>query len=318
MTHKTIQADLSESYHLDRFCVTADLLGARHEFTFFGKAITVELPLDQESSTTPHELRRVVCYKWRAEGNIPLEYQVNRIAMRIAVGEPLSIPEEALKESPRRDELFTNAEREQFDKLIGSLTPLAVDAFRYWMAVLRWISRNAYIGEPGVKPADALGLAALQEKATRHRFWHQNHWINARLEKAVTMAEWQSAQVALSQNKEPPIWFEFLFEGAQRINNRDLTGGVLSLAIALESIVRNLVVTQRASVQLILDLMPKLKFWNQDWEREADLDRFKKLMTWRNRVMHSADISDLNEQDLRKTYAKLKTFAYFVSEYLAH
>jgi hypothetical protein len=35
-------------------------------------------------------------------------------------------------------------------------------------------------------------------------------------------------------------------------------------------------------------------------------------------VMHSADIKDLNEQKLRKIYTKLKTFAYFVSEYLGY
>ena len=118
MTHKIIEANFFESFHLDRFYVTADLLGARHEFTFSGKAVTVELPLDQENSTTPHELRSVECYKWHSEGNIPLEYQVKRIAMRIAVGHSLSIPQEALKVSPLRDELFTNAEREQLDRLI--------------------------------------------------------------------------------------------------------------------------------------------------------------------------------------------------------
>jgi hypothetical protein len=60
-------------------------------------------------------------------------------------------------------------------------------------------------------------------------------------------------------------------------------------------------------------MMPKFAFWNQDWDRAADLDRFKKLMTWRNRLMHNAEIKDLNEQELKKTYAKLKTFAYFAS-----
>jgi hypothetical protein len=130
-------------------------------------------------------------------------------------------------------------------------------------------------------------------------FWLQPGRIVVQGQKAITMADWQSAQMALSQNKIPPIWFAFLFEGQQRINDRDLTGAVLSLAIALESIIRNLV-TQSASVKLILDLMPKFTFWNQDWERAADLDRFRKLMTWRNQVMHRADIKDLNEQDLRK------------------
>jgi hypothetical protein len=314
--------------------VTPDLLGARHEFTFSGKAIAVEIPLAQENSTMPREFRSVECYKWRTEGNIPLEYQVKQIAMRIAVGHSLSIPEEALKVPPHRDELFTNAEREELQRLIDSLALLALDAFRHWLAVLRWISGVAYIGEPRVTHADdSSDGAALQESATRHRFWLQPRLIVVPGQKAITTAEWQSAQMALSQEKMPPIWFAFLFEGEQRLNNRDLIGAVLSLAIALESIIRNLVtdhlekdrveplifeLVDRANLRSILSRVRNLTFWNQDLARVVDFSRFNELMDWRDRVMHSADTTALNEQDLRKTYAKLKKFAYFVSEYLAH
>jgi hypothetical protein len=108
---------------------------------------------------------------------------------------------------------------------------------------------------------------------------------------------------------------------------------VLSLAIALESTIRNLVtdhlskerveplifeVVDLANLRSILSRLRKLTFWNQDFDRVMDFKLFNALMNWRDRVMHSADIKDLNEQNLRKTYTKLKTFAYFVSEFLGY
>ena|SRR5215813_11223884 len=78
-------------------------------------------------------------------------------------------------------------------------------------------------------------------------------------------------------------------------------------------------VVDLANLRSILNRLRKLTFWkNQDFDRVMDFELFNALMTLRDRMMHSPDIKDLNEQDLRKTYTKLKTFAYFVSEYLAY
>jgi hypothetical protein len=308
--HKIIKANSSHRFRISQLYVATELLGASHNFTLAQKAVTVEVPQAKDT-------RYVKCYKWRAE--VPLAYQIKQITLHIAVDDKLSVPHQALN-APFTYENFTEAETRDFDELIDSLSVLALDALRYWLAVLRWKSGIASIGEPMVTLSDdAAGGAILEETATRHRFWVQPHRRTGRMHREITRAEWQSAQASLSEEQKPPIWFEFLFEGSQRINNCDLTGAVLSLAIALESILRTLVVTQpRAGMALILDLMPKLKFWNQDWERAADLDRFKKLMSWRNRLMHSADIKDLNEQDLRRTYTTVKTFADFASEHLGH
>ena len=330
-----IKADFSQSFSLDRFQVAAKLLGAKHEFTFSNKSVTVELP--REDNNLPRELRSAICRKWQRKGTkeIPLEYEVKEVVIRIAVEDPLSIPEQALKVSPKRIELFTTAEREQLDNLIGSLRLVAFDAFTYWVAMLRWVSHNAYVGEPAVMVAAPIeGTATLRDSVTGHRFWLDAARLTGRMSKGITPAQWRSAQTALRKNNSPPIWFNFLFEGAQRINNRDLVGAVLSLAITFETIVRSLLTyhleKQRNKVEplvfMILDLanlraifqrLRKLRFWDKDWERVMDFCQFHKLMDWRDGVMHSASIASLNEKDLRKTYTKLEALAYFVSEHLA-
>ncbi len=263
---------------------------------------------------------------------VPLEYKINRIKMRIAVSGDISVPERALEVAPRRDELFTKPEKDHLDKLINEQSELAVDAFRYWLSILRWKAEAGHIGEPQVKASDhSTGGAALQDSASGRRFWLQPHYIAAQGSKVITPSEWQLAERALTDTKFPPIWFDFVFQGEQRINNHDLTGAVLSLAIALEAIVRGLTtdhlskqtvepliyeVIDHANFRSILTRLRKLTYWNDDWNAVVDLGMFHKLMDYRDRVMHSADTRMLERKELRAIHAKVKAFAYFVSAFL--
>jgi hypothetical protein len=216
--------------------------------------------------------------------------------------------------------------------LINSHSALALDALRRWLAVLRWKTGIGSIGEPMVVLSDrSSGGAILEESATRYRFWQQGRFAVGRLFPAITAAQWQDAQTSLSKAEIPPVWFAFLFESHQRINNGDLVGASLSLAITLESIIRVLItqhlltqkveelildIVDRAPIGSVLDRIRNLSFWDDQWERETDLKMFKEIMADRNRIMHSAQIGDLDEQDLRKRYLKMKSFAYFASQFL--
>jgi len=333
MGHKVVQAKSSHEYWLDRFCVAPELLGAKHLFEHAGRYISVELPATpQEDSKLDREFWDVECYKWLSAGHVPLEYKVNRVRLRATIGTDIAVPEEALKVSPRRDELFTKPERDHLDNLIKGQSGLALDAFRHWLSVLRWKSRVGHIGEPQVRNSGhSTGGAALQDSASGHRFWLQGHIIVGQGSKAVTPSGWQLAQAALKESKSPPIWFDFVFQGEQRINNHDLTGAVLSLAIALEAIVRTLVthhlseisiepliskIVDRANFRSILSGLRSLSFWDDGWEQVVDFSSFNALMDYRDRVMHSADTKDLERKKLRATHTKVEALAYFVSEFL--
>ena len=333
MGHKVVRANSVHQFSPDRFCVTPELLGAEHVFDYSERQVSVAIPnTRKESQDLPREFWGVECYKWRSAGNVPLEYKVNRIKMQVAVGNEIAVPEQALKVAPRQDELFTKPERERFDKLVNEQSELAIDAFRYWLSVLRWKARVGHIGEPQVKASDhSSGGSALQDSASGHRFWLQGHRIAVQGSKVITPSEWHLTQKALMESKSPPIWFDFVFQGEQRINNHDLTGAVLSLAIALEALIRGLTthylskqpvepliceIVDRANFRSILTRLRKLTFWNSDWEKAVDFSTFNILMDYRDRVMHSADIKMLDRNELMSIHAKVKSLAYFISIFL--
>src|ERR1700730_3893162 len=72
------------------------------------------------------------------------------------------------------------------------------------------------------------------------RLWRQSQVVRAVGSRPVTSLHWDATQIALAARKVPPVWFDFLFDSEMRINNDDLVGAVLSLAIALEVNVRTI------------------------------------------------------------------------------
>jgi hypothetical protein len=116
-----------------------------------------------------------------------------------------------------------------------------------------------------------------------------------------------------------------------RINNGDLTGGILSLAIALEVNVRMvfsrdlrqltvqpvlLEIFDLTNLRTLLNRIKKLEHWDESWTNAVDLDSFNKVMNCRDRVMHSADTNELDAKELRKLVVAVKKFAYFTCDFL--
>jgi hypothetical protein len=155
--------------------------------------------------------------------------------------------------------------------------------------------------------------------------------IVAQLSAPVSLADWNATQQALSLAKKAPIWFDYLFDSEMRINNNDLAGGILSLAIALEVNVRTvfshdlqhlaiepvvLEVFDLTNLRALLNRIGRLECWDADWKRATDLDSLNKVMNYRDRVMHSANTEKLDSKELRKLVLAVKKFAYFTCDFL--
>jgi hypothetical protein len=197
--------------------------------------------------------------------------------------------------------------------------------------ILRWKSGIGYIGEPSINYGGDRQSAALCERGTGHRLWTQTGTIVVQASRPITEANWSATQSALLGLKTAPIWFDFLFDSEMRLNNQDLVGAVLSLAIALEVNIRFIFFGElsKASVdpvvvevfdltnlRTLLTRLKKTKHWNSEWASATDLSSFHRLMDLRNNVMHLAKIDALDRDELRRMFHSVKTFAYFTSDAL--
>jgi hypothetical protein len=232
MVYVNVPTNVFRRFSLDRLCITPELVGAKHDFIFEGRKVTLTLP-NADRADVPFEQRRLHLYKWRSEGNVPLEYAVYEMDIETEVADSISVPEEVLRLHPNQFDLLTPQERAHLDKVVAEAEQCLSAAFSYWLRMIRWKSAIAYIGEPSIRYAGSgQGGAVLRERATKHRMWLQPQVVSVIGSRPVTSAEWSATQAALTAVKTPPVWFEFLFDSQMRINNNDLVGAVLSLAIA--------------------------------------------------------------------------------------
>jgi hypothetical protein len=324
-----VEVNSFHRFSLDRLSVTPELLGAAHRFTYEGKEIVLSIPKADKDSV-PFDQRRVHCWKWKAEGNVPLEYSVYNIDLEIELTKPLRIPEAVMQRPPNQFELIGDEEQKRLNSIVRDAANAAKKSFEYWMSVIRWKSGIGHIGEPRVRYASDQGSGAvLRERTTGHRVWLGPSVIVGRGDKSVSLPQWDATQEALSAGKDPPIWFGFLFDSEQRANNNDFTGSILSLAIALDVNVRRvfshglqhteaavLDVLDQANLRSLLNRMKKLSYWDDDWKNAADLSIFNDLMTRRDQIMHSAKTGNIDMREFRKMYTAVKRFAYFTCDFL--
>jgi hypothetical protein len=309
-------------------------VGAHHEFAFEGRRIIVRLPNRAPEIASGYDPNaKITCSAWRVvDGvNVPIRYEVHEFILYIDIAEQITIPEQALSLPARQDELFSENERKELTRITGEQEKIADRALSHWLKVLRWKSRIGFIGEPEVRSFDDSGVPRLQEISSGHDFWCGPFIVAAEARHGITKENWDDTAQALQSGAVAPTWFDFLFESQHRINNRDFTGAVLSMAIALEVMVRRLVthhvdslpiepllheVFDHSNFRFILDRMGKLSFWDQELARACDLSMFRELMTVRNKVMHSADTSLVNPARIKTIYHCLEAFAYAVSGHL--
>jgi hypothetical protein len=112
------------------------------------------------------------------------------------------------------------------------------------------------------------------------------------------------------------------------MNNKDFIGSVLSTAVALEVVTRQLVarcldkqsieplileILDQANFRGVLNRLNKMSFWKK-LEPAVDFKKFNKLMDLRNNIMHAADIAGLDAKELRTLHTAVREFAYFVTD----
>jgi hypothetical protein len=317
-------------FEVDRLSIVSELVAAKHQFLFNGKNVTVSLP-GPDREGLPFDQQRLHLYKWKSDGNVPLEYEVRNLTMDMELPGSIHVPEEVLRLPPKQYERFQPDERDKLDRTVNEAGEELRAAYSYWLKMLRWKSRIGYIGEPRIFYGGDQQSATLCERATGHRLWPQTGHITVQANRPITPADWSATQSALLDQKTVPLWFDFLFDSEMRLNNKDVVGALLSLAIALEINVRFIFFGELTKVDVdtvvveIFDLtnlrallgrLKKMKHWNAKWASATDLSTFHRLMDLRNDAMHLAKIDNLDRSELRKMHEAVKTFAYFTSDAL--
>lgn len=317
---------------VQRLSVAPQLLGAKHEFKFSGKRVELRLPRLERKSDGKLRDDKVSCRSWQiVDGEeIPIAYRIFSVDLLIDVEGDLDIPDQALHMAPTRSELFSKEQQSHLNSLAREYEALAKTAIHHWLRILRWKTHIAYLGEAEIAREESGWATELISAQSNHGFWSPGHSFTVQMEKTISEVQWHETQSTLNAEITAPVWFDFIFEAMQRLNNKDTVAAVLSAAVGLELIIRTSLslhlsnesakqpivttILDQANLRTIMNHRKRMTLWDAAWEKQFDNSAFEQLMNCRDAIMHRGDVSVLMKPDWQKVFRRLLDFAYFVDE----
>jgi hypothetical protein len=144
----------------------------------------------------------------------------------------------------------------------------------------------------------------LLDVRSKKRFYAPPHVFVVEGRTPVTKRSWSRARQALSLNSSVPLWHTYIAEASQKLRLGDTRGFIIDLAIASETLIRQL--TNRflkspvnPSFQSMVNYLPisrllddwyRLGFNNAEWKRlKPEKGSVKRVIDLRNAIMHRGE-----------------------------
>jgi hypothetical protein len=310
---------LSCSFDMTALDVVAPLHGSIQRFQIQGVPIEVHLPKappgmklgSGESDDAP-----ISCHNWDTRTQKPILYDIHRVMVFVDLQRTYAIADAALERvSP---EFFSATSRAELKGIVAEGQAIAASALTLWIRTLRWKTLNWRIGQIQPARVDRPQQVYLVHGNTRRRFFSGPITIVVPGSIRVRKRAWNACGRALRTGQTPPLWLDFLFEGEHRIASQDLHGGIISLAIACELLIRALVLRptnrrfvallRRMKVSNILDQWKDVGPMGKRLNQAMDRDKLTRLLQLRNGIMHSGAVQTLKAPECRDLAKAVRTF----------
>jgi hypothetical protein len=182
-------------YTTTHLCVSAELMGASHDFCFENHRVLVRLPRAEHADRDEGYDQVARLSSYRTTTNEPLTYTIHRVDVEVEVLGAVSIPDDALTKPPNQYESFSAEQRKTVEQLCESYPGRAERAFEYWLEILRWSSGLALIGQPQISGAQSGWGTYLIDTSTQHRVWACAIGLTVYAATEVTKEHWEVAAI---------------------------------------------------------------------------------------------------------------------------
>jgi hypothetical protein len=290
-------------FRCQRFAVLPALMGKSHEFEFAGSRIIISLPNLSGVGDVTSNQPKAVCQAWRLVNGerIPSNYDIYQVQIKVISGAAPAIHPDMLNLNINQYDLIDEEEQRVLDDLGNSNFDIAVAAYEYWLAVLRWKTGNHQIGRE-----DTIGNAAgmtprLYTVDTEKAVWASMVVISFGASHKTTVEEWEASAVALKNNEKVPEYIMLLQDGQESHQRLDYRRSLIDIAIACEIYLRfkvlssmpdNLLPSLRVAIESMNITQYVTKFFPEilDIDGKAAYKHLNKELTSlfdaRNKIMH--------------------------------
>lgn len=318
----TIRTECWLTFIIEDLYIDPVLTGRRHTFNFEGFTAEIKIPVPQQEVGAISENARIECHHWATKTKKPLGYVVHSLDLTLGIPEMLTIPVAVLRVPPTRENLFRPDELAMLKGVLGKAGAVAERAINYWVRILRWKTGIATIGQTIINSKSIYWGPYLQAADDKHHFYRGPHVFVVPAGRQVRLEQWISAEDALRNNAQPPVWFDWLFEGENMIEIGDLPGAVIRFAVAIEGLMRTLYTQHARSItnetfvevidlvnlRAILNRWEKLGYWREDSDAHFDTSQIHELFNLRDRIMHSGKVAGVDKPSCDKMAEAARKF----------
>ncbi|WP_298868827.1 hypothetical protein [uncultured Gimesia sp.] len=227
--------------------VSSEVIEDSHDFEFEGCGIEIILPkLSEVKEGYEDGVKASVAGIYPIESQT-INYDIHQVIVRVNKSQSLSIDPQSFDRKPVAYDLYTEFERNEFDRICDEYRGIAISAFEHWITVLRWVVDDFRIGRDERLGFDSRRSTSLEESEKHRIVWRRGLSYTIHQERVVNLKEWGKVAGLLGKGKSPPIYFSLKQDAEENLKHGNYKISIIELAMACEIFLRT----------YVLNLLPK-------------------------------------------------------------
>jgi len=229
---KSIIANCKSHYSsdIDGLYLAQDLLGASHYFKYKGYSVEIRIPSPNETL----KLRTAGSHIVDGEEK-PFLSQVKIVDVYIKIPKALECINIQDENNVNPNHKLTGCDP---DKLINKLTGASISAFRYWLDIVRLITKDFNIGLRSRRSATHSHASIIYDDNEKRICSGPFCVISKIVDHGIERGAWSEIQSDLEKGTSLPIYFQFLIDANHALEDNRLKSCVIDLAMACETYLR--------------------------------------------------------------------------------
>jgi len=302
--------------------IAASLCGEKHEFVFNKQKFILYIPKKPKIKNERSISDDISLSSWRNHktGIYPLSYDVHKVNIFLDNEKVIEVPDKCFNHISSNN--FTKREQQRYEKIINIAEESILEAFEYWKLIMRWKTGIFNISPPFESNMHHSWSAYLTDLKTRKRFYPATTTITIYDRPPITKRQWNKVERSLINGKSPDIWDKFYIEAHHRKRVNDFHGCIISLAIAVESSIRSLMVrhlrsnpnnefekmVNRVNLTQIINKWVKLGFNTNSWKQSLDTKNINYIIETRNTIMHRGLYNEIEDSKMSECFSAVRMF----------
>lgn len=241
MSHIRVPIRSWDRFLTRHLTVAPEVLGRAHVFAHGGSEVRMRiLGIEMVDRTNEFDPVASAGTYYMPSGRYET-YHIHKVDVTSSISATRVLPKEILMKPPKAHDLLSGEEQKDLNDLAQQYRSLAIQAFEYWLRIVRWITDDHRIGRPEVNKSDSGWRTYLVEAESSSMIWASSAILVVPAVHTLHLEEWESVQREMDAHNEVPVHILLNHDAHYSLDNDDYASSLLFSAMACEIYMRSTV-----------------------------------------------------------------------------